>query len=241
MSFVQRYAPKSFEDVVIASQYTRDALADWMDDTASHEPLLLYGPNGTGKTSIATLMPKAIDPNFDENDVKLFRPQKGGDNKTLLSNLSGFLSLTSFSSGSDRYDILDEVNYLSEGQQTTLSQIINDYADIGTVIMTTNELTEVDKALRSRAECLQISHPTMDAWLPKYHSILDEHGLGGALTDDDLLRLTARAHGDCRKALRSLQKQIRRLQRGKAPVNQGSKVIQMPARPQQPPAKKPKK
>ena len=230
MSFVQKYAPQRLQDVVISSRYTRDALADWMDEIASHEPLLLYGPNGTGKTSIATLIPKAIDPNFDANDLKLFQPEKGGDNKPLIGQVANFLSTLAFSAGSERYAIFDEVNYLTAGQQKALAQVINCHQGVGTVIMTTNDLLEVDKALRSRAECLEISHPTMDAWLPKYHGILADHGLAGSLTDQDLLTIAARGQGDCRKALRSLQKMIRRLQNGTGPVNQGGQVIQMPQR-----------
>ena len=60
MSYVLKYAPKVLADVVIANTNVKDKLAAYVAGELK-QPLILHGEFGTGKTTIANLLPSAIE------------------------------------------------------------------------------------------------------------------------------------------------------------------------------------
>ena len=60
MSFLMKYAPKHLSEVVISDEKVRTRLDSYVTGN-NRQPLLLYGSPGVGKSSIASLLPDAIE------------------------------------------------------------------------------------------------------------------------------------------------------------------------------------
>ena len=60
MSFALKYAPKTLDEVVLGSITLKNKLAEYINGR-DLKPLILHGGVGTGKTTIANLLPDSIE------------------------------------------------------------------------------------------------------------------------------------------------------------------------------------
>ena len=60
MSFALKYAPTQIDQVVMGSANLKNRLAEYINGR-DLKPLILHGSPGTGKTTIANLLPNAIE------------------------------------------------------------------------------------------------------------------------------------------------------------------------------------
>jgi replication-associated recombination protein RarA len=63
-AFVSKYAPKKLDDVVFADFAVEQEIQRYVA-REDMRPLILYGPNGTGKTTIAKLIPQEFTSGSD--------------------------------------------------------------------------------------------------------------------------------------------------------------------------------
>lgn len=173
MKVALKYAPQNLGEVIypdVASKIRIQALGSGQ----LHGHVMLWGPNGTGKTSIARLLINAIggvgadvdDVDYDEllakPDLNLYL-----QNSCAMSNLSGqgkfFILLNEFDNA--------RVNPYK------LWTAMDKCGDELMVIITTNEPMKVNKSVRSR--CMEIPMPALTAniVLPRAQHILAAEGL----------------------------------------------------------------
>lgn len=204
MNFEQQYAPKSINDVVISDPSVTAKLNRCLQSHTDHKPILFYGPTGTGKTSIARLIPETVDPNFDPND--LFEVQAFNTTRTnnLIHSLTTFCSTMGFSLKADRFVLVDEVDYLPTSMQKNLNVLINQFRATTTFLFTTNDISKVIAPIQSRCLKLNIEHRSMKAWVPRLQHILKDQGIVG-VKDDQLENLANAAGGDCREVLQFME------------------------------------
>jgi putative ATPase len=161
--------------------------------------LILWGPPGTGKTTLARLVASVAGAEFVQlsavsagvNDVRevVDHAQKNRDygKRTVL--------------------FLDEIHRFNKAQQDALLP----HVESGLIVLigatTENPSFEVNLALRSRARTLKlepISQPDIHALLER--ALSDARGLEGANADPDALEaLSIAADGDARRALTALE------------------------------------
>jgi putative ATPase len=163
--------------------------------------VILWGPPGSGKTTIAHLVAQAGDRKFvamsalnaGVKDVRAVidtarRQRRGGGAPTVL--------------------FIDEVHRFSKTQQDSLLSAVEDRTITLLAATTENPYFSVISPLLSRCVLLTLKPLDDDAVRALVHrAIADERGLGGAVTltpdaEDHLVRL---AGGDVRKALTALE------------------------------------
>ncbi|MDQ6875387.1 MAG: replication-associated recombination protein A, partial [Actinomycetota bacterium] len=170
-------------------------------DGAAPIPLILWGPPGTGKTTIAHVVSLATRRRF----VALSALSSGvKDVRAVIENARRELGF----SGAQTVLFIDEVHRFSKTQQDSLLGAVEDRIVTLVAATTENPYFSVVSPLLSRA-LLLVLEPLSDQDIRALveRALADPRGFGGQLqlTADALEHLVRLADGDARRALTSLE------------------------------------
>jgi len=212
-SFVVKYAPKQLSEVVLADVDVERAIKRYAS-RQDMRPLILYGPNGTGKSTVARLLAQELFSGLAENDIHELDPFRLlGEQKTRTS-IYNHISMCGFG-GDGRCLILDEFNLFPKGIIQSIKSAIDQYTKNVLFIATTNDLSALDLGHRSRSVCLQIVQPPLERWMPRIVAILNAEG-ASVPKDQSLMEMLQDSGGDNRQFLTNLQLYVEEL--GGAPA-----------------------
>jgi putative ATPase len=163
--------------------------------------LLLWGPPGTGKTTLATLVASASGSRFRELSAVTAGVK---DVRAVIEDAKQALAMT----GAATVLFVDEVHRFSKTQQDALLPAVENRWVTLVAATTENPSFSVVSPLLSRSLLLTLEPLTDDdvsALVDR--ALADERGLAGAVTLDDDARahLLRMAGGDARKALTALE------------------------------------
>jgi putative ATPase len=176
----------------------------WLRRAIEHDTLssvILYGPAGTGKTTLAHVIANSTHAEFVEvsavtGTVKDLRREIEAAEGRLLS------------SGQRTILFVDEIHRFNRSQQDALLHAVEDRTVILVGATTENPYFEVNSALISRSRVVELA-PLDDDSIRSIvrHAVESPKGLGGAfrLADDALEEIVTLAGGDGRAALTSLE------------------------------------
>jgi putative ATPase len=163
--------------------------------------LILYGPAGSGKTSLARIVANMTEARFEE----LSAVTSGvADVRAVIERAKDRLKL----SGERTILFIDEIHRFSKSQQDALLPAVEDRVVVLVGATTENPFFEVNAPLISRSRVVELE-PLADEAV---HMLLaraasDPRGLAGAatLSADAELRIVTFAGGDARSALNMLE------------------------------------
>jgi putative ATPase len=197
-----RMRPLSFEELVgqehLLAEGSPIAL---MRDGRHLSSVVLWGPPGTGKTTIARLIARTAGVPFFQMSAVLSGVK---DVKEVMERAARHRRRT----GQPTILFVDEIHRFNKAQQDAFLSHVErgDIVFIGAT--TENPSFEVNSALLSRARVLvlrELKAPSIRALLGR--ALSDERGLAGriAASDEALDLLAAAADGDARRALTTLE------------------------------------
>lgn len=189
--FYGRNRPKNFSELVFASDADRDDLHTYAD-RRRYDHLLLFGPNGSAKSTTAAILveerQRAINaPNIM---VERFSARDLNGNLEPIMDHVGILLSPGFVGDDEPYVIIEEVDQMTTNNQYDLRMLM-DTMRVGKLIMTTNNINDVDKGVRDRSEKFELLHPSPAQWLGRAKSILASEG--HSVADDKLLDVLSTA------------------------------------------------
>lgn len=197
-----RMRPQGVQDLVGQSHLLKpgQALHEALTGAAPHS-MILYGPPGSGKTTIARLVAHAADAAFEEHSaVVVGRPDALKAIAAARERLR--------TSGRRTIYFLDEIHRFNKAQQDALLPAVEDGSIILIGATTENPYFEVNNALLSRCRLYVLeSLDTEDVRALLERSLADTRGLADSFTatDEALDLIAARSGGDARTALTALE------------------------------------
>jgi len=210
-----KYEPKTINDIIWGNAESRLRIEDIVSGAeAIHycgkSAILLYGVFGTGKTTLANLLPNAIEKGRSNEDLAIdadfIACQQGFNGPQVMSLIERVLSKTSFNASGLHYFVLDEVDNLTKLAQQSLKSALN--TNRGIFILTTNNISELDKGLKDRCVLVEMNAAHNELLLPLAHKIVAEHGI--TITDEELLPTIKAANGSFRNITHNVERLVRR-------------------------------
>ena len=197
-----RMRPRTLDE--LAGQEEAVGPGSWLNLAIQADALssvILYGPAGTGKTSIAHIIAESTKAAFVEvsaigGTVSDLRREIDAAEKRLLVN------------GMRTILFVDEIHRFNRSQQDSLLHAVENRTVVLIGATTENPFFEVNSALISRSRVIEL-HSLKDADIERIVSraLSDERGLGGrfSLTDEAMAAIVNLSGGDARSALTTLE------------------------------------
>ena len=197
-----RMRPRSLDELV--GQDEAVGPGSWLRNAIEQDRLssvILFGPAGTGKTSLAHIVAETTKATFVEVSAiggtvsDLRREIDAADKRLTMSGLRTIL-------------FVDEIHRFNRSQQDALLHAVEDRVLVLVGATTENPFFEVNSALISRSRIVEL-HGLSDGDIGELvdRAVVDERGLGGRYRLDEKARdaIVLLAGGDGRGALTTLE------------------------------------
>jgi len=198
-----KYAPKNLNEIVYHDDATKNRILAYGNGALTGN-IILHGPNGTGKTTVANLLPHAIDgdnANIEKKHFKEIFAQKNiGDYVLWACNSNYLYKSTKY------YMVFHEFDYAK-----------GDFAEFWTaadkcenlmLIITTNNVMNVHQSIRSRCNMIKMGPVMVNRLLPRAMEILKAEGVDLPVAQIQSLLQESEEFADWRVYCRRLDEMI---------------------------------
>lgn len=192
--FTEKYRPQSL-DAYIGNIQVKSKIAEYIKE-GTLQNLLLFGPAGTGKTSLAKLIVKQLEATYLYINAS---DERGID--TIRDKIIPFASSIGFNG--PKIVILDESDYLTPQAQATLRNVIESFSTNCRFIFTCNYLERIISPLQSRCVTFEITPPSKKEVGQHILQICEHEKI--EYTKEDLGQIIITHYPDIRKILNTLQ------------------------------------
>ncbi|WP_043745575.1 ATP-binding protein [Paramagnetospirillum magneticum] len=138
--------------------------------------IIMYGPKGSGKTTMAGLLPKAIAPDVNPWEVRLANPAQY-DARTIAQLANTFMRTIGMNSKKKSFIIFDEFGEISKVAVGTLNNALTDCRVNCMAIFITNNIDDVAPSIASRCYKADFTQVNYMNYVPYAESVLKKYGV----------------------------------------------------------------
>lgn len=171
-----KYRAKNISEFVFANEEVQRQITRYAEGK-TFRPLVMFGPNGTGKSTLADLIPKAID--GDQVKVTKIKAEDLNSNveaRKIFTRTKQFDKLFKTDGQSRNYTVVEEVNFDPKAKGAIRTSL-DDMEGRDLIIFTTNEMEKLDAGILSRAEVVEVPPVSPENFLWKAQEILKSEGV----------------------------------------------------------------
>ena len=201
-SFLDKYKPTDFDSVVLSDTHAKSLLTRYKNGRCE-DNIILFGGYGTGKSSLAKIIPSLIVPNIQPPDIKVINSQRDSGVEIQKSFFQQNKMAAGMNSKGLKFLIYEEADSLTKQAQQLLQVAMEEYKSIYRFVFTTNHPHNISGAITSRCQKAEILPATAEDWFPRAKFILKQEGL--SVPKKELMQVLEENAGDNREILRALE------------------------------------
>lgn len=168
-----KYRPKNLSEFIFPNDNVRKVVNAYVSGNI-RRPLLLSGPNGTGKSLLAQLIPCAIEGR--EIEVKKWVADDLEKSETFSKAFAYSAQFNQLFAPKDQrmyYHFIDEMNFRMR-HTDRLKVILDAESEYDLTLITTNAINNIDIGIRSRCEILTVEPCAPNLFLPHAMKIFEK-------------------------------------------------------------------
>lgn len=225
------YSPTNVLEVIYGNAESKDTVENiangsfpipWFGKTG----ILFFGVAGTGKTTLAKMMPDVIEKAKTGEELVIpetfIACQQGFNGPQVMAMIDKQLNISSLNASGYHYFILDEIDILTAQAQQSLKSAMN--TTRGIFVMTTNHISKLDKIFLNRCILIEMNAASTAQLLPLATKIAND--LEPELTSQEIIKTIEGCNGSVRNLAANVLFEVLRKRKALATIAANDEVIE---------------